>query len=568
MPELELVVRKDVYVPMRDGVHLAADLYLPAGPGSFPTLVTRSPYGKDGGVSQATPARARRLAASGYAVLVQDCRGSGNSEGEYHYYYDDADDGHDTVEWVAQQPWCSGRVGFFGTSYSANAGYLLAPTQPKGLAAMVCGLGTSSNYLDGRWRGGVWHVSHGAHWAQLVEANTGPKPFLEGGGDEATVARRRRVALDRARKTVERMRKGQANPLSTTFLLDSYRHNTLDDYWRRQAIDDKYDRTTVPTIHVGGWYDQFERGNIQNYLGMKSNPNAGPQMLIMGGWFHAAIEVPFIQRLEEAWFDYWVKGEENDVVKDALEAPVRIFVVGADPSGDGPQEGRWRKEREWPLASSKYTRYYMRGQKSGSAASPNDGSLSTDPPGDEAPDVLPYDPNHPELPGSIGFRSLAVGANNPGSDQRRDEASGHVLTYTTLVLEQDVEITGPITLELYASGTAVDQDWVSHLTDVFPDGTSWLRTDGILKASHRRSHSNPEPLTPGDVYKLEIEVWPTSQVFRRGHRIRLDVMNTSFPKLEPCPYASTNRVYHDQEHPSCIVLPIIPPDGGGIWAEE
>lgn len=564
MPEVEVVVRKDAYVPMRDGVHLAADLCLPTGPGPFPALIARTPYGKD---NQLQPfiERARRWVALGYAVMLQDCRGTGHSEGEYHYYLGDADDGHDTVEWAGQQPWSTGRIGVFGTSYLANAAYLLAPTQPQGLAAMVCVVGTSNNYLDGRWRGGVWHVAHSAYWAQRLEGNTGPQPFLDNGGDAETVDRRRKVALERAHKTVHRMRNGQANPLATDFLLQSYRHDTFDDYWRRQSIDDKYDRTTVPTIHVGGWYDHFERGALQNYQGMRSNPNAGPQLLIMGPWFHAAIEWPGLKRLEEAWFAYWVKGEENDVLK---EAPVHIFVVGADPDFEGPQRGRWRLEQEWPLARTQYTSYYLRGDKSGSAASPNDGSLSTEQPGSDAPDVLTYDPDDPELPGSLGFLSLAVGANNAGSDQRHDEAAGRVLTYTTPALEQDIEVTGPITLELFASSAAVDQVWVAHLTDVFFDGTSWLRTDGLLKASHRRSHSHPEPLTPGEVYKLEIEVWPTSQVFRRGHRIRLDLMNATFPKTEPCPYPSTNRVYHDREHPSRIVLPIIPPNSGSVWAAE
>ena len=316
-----------------------------------------------------------------------------------------------------------------------------------------------------------------------------PLPYLDGDGDAETVARRRAVSLSRARKTVERLQAGQGNPLSTDFLIQSYRHDTLDDYWRRQSINDKYDRAIVPTVHFGGWYDHFERGGLMNYMGMRGNPNAGPQMLVMGPWFHALVEDPELKRIEEVWIAYWVRGERNDVLE---RAPVRIFVVGANPAAEGPQQGRWRLGQEWPLARVQYTHYYLSGARSGAAGSLNDGTLTTQrPQGDDTPDLLEYDPDREELPGSIGFRSLAVGANNAGSDQRADEASGQMLTYTTAPLEQDVEVTGPITVELYASSTARDQVWVAHLTDVFPDGVSWLRTDGLLKASHRRSHSEP-----------------------------------------------------------------------------
>ena len=568
MAETAARVRKDVYVPMRDGVGLATDIYLPDGPGPFPSLLTRSPYGKDGLIGQGAVQRALRWAAKGYAVLVQDCRGSGHSEGDYHYYLDDAADGHDTIEWTAEQPWCTGKVGVFGTSYGANAGYLAAPTQPRGLAAMVMMLGTSNNYLDGRWRGGMWHAAHGAYWAQLVEMNTGPKPFLDGGGNAETVRRRRDVHLNRARQAVERMRGGQGNPFATTFLIDSYQHPAFDDYWRQQSIDDKYDRVAVPTIHVAGMYDQFERGNIQNYVGFSSNPKAGPQVLILGPWIHAAVEEPWVLKLEEAWFDHWLTGQSSPQVEAALEFPVRTFVVGADDAAEGPQSGRWRLEREWPIARTEFRRYYFRQQKSGSASSPNDGSLSVDPPGAEDADTLAYDPGSKDLPGSIGLRSLAIGGNNPGSDQRTDESSGQVLTYTTEALDGDLEITGPITVELFASSSASDQDWIVHLTRVYKDGTSWLMTDGLLKASHRQSHENPEAVSPGEVYRMEIEVWPTSQLLRRGQRLRVDVMNATFPKVEPCPYVSTNRVFHDLEHPSSILLPVIPIDSGGVWVDS
>ncbi|MGK2965657.1 MAG: CocE/NonD family hydrolase [Tepidiformaceae bacterium] len=292
---------------MRDGMHLATDVHLPPGPAPFPALVNRTPYGKDGGVNQGSIDRARRWVERGYAVLVQDCRGSGHSEGEYHYYLDDTDDGHDTVEWAAQEPWCTGRVRVFGTSYAANAGYLLAPTQPEGLTAMVMMLGPSNNYLDGRWRGGMWHAARAAYWAQIVEVNTGRSPSSTMAGMLKQL-RGKNVHLSRARQTIGRMQGAQGNPLATSFLIDSYRHKTLDDYWRKQSTDDKYDRVTVPTIHVAGMYDQFERGNIQNYPGFSSNPAAGPQVLVLGAWIHGMVSEPWVLALVAAWFDHWMTG--------------------------------------------------------------------------------------------------------------------------------------------------------------------------------------------------------------------------------------------------------------------
>ena len=183
-------------------------------------------------------------------------------------------------------------------------------------------------------------------------------------------------------------------------------------------------------------------------------------------------------------------------------------------------------------------------------------------------DVIDYNPVNENLPGTIGFRSLAIGANNPGSNQLDDEVSGQVLTYSTSILEEDLEITGEVLVELYISSTAVDQVWAVNLTNVYPDGTSWLCSDGILKASHNNSHSNPTELEPNQIHKLEIEIWPISQVFKKGNRIRIDIMNANFPKTEPCPYPSLNSIYHSKDYPSSIILPVIPANSGGKWFQE
>ena len=551
-PSTDVELLPDVYIPMRDGVRLGADIFRPKGAAPLPALVMRTPYNKRGMVF--LHPWSRYLAARGYVVVLQDCRGTGVSEGEYSQYWTEGTDGYDTIEWSARQPWCNGDVGIFGSSYMGNCVYLAIAEAPPHLKAAWVAEAGPNLYRDRFYRGGIPHYMESATWSLGVDPNSAIRVWEDGRvflPDE-----RLHLILDRIRRVPDRIRRGSNAPFAGDYLVKNFQHQTYDDHWKAIAIDAKYHRINIPVYHMGGWFDIYTQGILDAFTGVSKARGAGKQYLHMGPWFHAEIRDQYIGPMQVDWFDHWLKGKPNGV--DRWPA-ARVFVMGDDPASDKPSSGVWREEREWPPARTQYHRLYLRRGPSGSAASRNDGRLSSEPPADqEPPDQLSHDPNDRRLPGALSFRSLFLGGNNGGTDQRPDENGGRVLTYTTDPLPQDMEVTGQVVLDLYASSTAVDTDWVVLLTDVYPDGTSLLRTDGLLKASHRDGHDRPAPLKPGEVYEFNIALWATSQVFRKGHRVRVDLANASFPKLEPNPLPAVNTIRHDRAHPSCVVLPVIP----------
>ncbi len=550
--EVQIEVLRDLYMDTRDGARLGADIFLPKKDGPWPALVMRTPYGKT--TMPFLHPWCEYLAKREYAVVLQDCRGTGTSEGEFVQYWADGPDGYDTVEWAAAQDWCDGQVGIFGSSYMGNVVYLVAAEQPPSLKAGWAAESGPNLYRDRFYRGGIPHYMESSTWSVAVDANSAVRVWDD--GRRYYSDQRFQVILDRIRKVPTNIRKGMNAPFAGSYLLRNFEHTTYDDYWREVAVDERFDRVNVPVFHMGGWFDIYTQGTLDCFTGINRTGRAPQQQVMMGPWYHAEIRDQYIGPMQVGWFDHWLKGYDNGIRE---QAPVKIYVMGADPDFDQPQDGVWRDEQEWPLARTQAARLYLRSGPRGSSGSINDGRLTWEAPtGEEKPDKVAHDPDARELPGALSFRSLFLGGNNHGSDQRKDEDGGRTLTYTTDPLEQDLEVTGPISVELYASSTAGDADWVVLLADVYPDGTSLLRTDGLLKASHRDGHEAPTPLTPGQVYKLTIEVWSISQVFRRGHRIRLDVANSSFPKLEPNPLPAVNTVHHDAEHQSCVILPVIP----------
>ena len=556
----QVVVQTGVRVKMRDGVALAADVYRPKAEGKFPVLLQRTPY------NRRDAATGTALSARGYVVVLQDTRGRFDSEGEFYPFRHEAEDGYDTVEWAAALDSSDGRVGMFGGSYVGATQMLAATARPPHLLAIFPYV-TASEYYEGwTYQSGALMQWFASSWASLLAEDT---------------QRRRTGGRSRPQEWVA------ALPVEGYRLLDPappaeaapyYRdwveHERDDDYWRRWRISDHYGAMTVKGLHAGGWHDLFLKGSIQNYVGMKAgaaSPEArAGQRLLVGPWAHAPTsaegqigDVVFgrsavldMNATIIKWFDYALKGVANEF---APGAPVRIFVMG---------DNVWRDEQEFPLARARATKYYLRSARGANTAA-GDGQLSPSAPGEERPDTFEYDPQNP-VP-TIGGRLCCSGAIPPGPfDQRPNETRQDVLVYSTPPLERDTEVTGYITVELAASSSAADTDFTALLADVDASGYARFLTDGVVRARYRNSTARPEPIEPGKVYSYRIDLWATSNVFKAGHRIRLYLSSSNFPRfnrnlntgeqtLGATRMAKARQtVYHDARHPSALVLPVVP----------
>ena len=564
-------------VAMRDGVTLYADVYRPDGDGPWPVLLQRTPYDKSQGRTGAL--EVMRAASHGYAVVIQDTRGRYASEGEFYPFLDEPNDGYDTVQWCAGQPWSSGKVGMFGRSYVGATQWLCAITNPPGLTCIAPGI-TASDYYEGwTYQGGALAWGFALSWTmrQLTMANMGAissrHDVPEGTREGLLAAFNELDCTFRHQPIVELPHLKE--PLAGYFY-DWIRHSSSDDYWNRWKIEDHYPHITTPALHIGGWHDIFLLGTLRNFVGMREHAEdataRGGQRLIVGPWHHGPfgeISGEFFFGLGAAgpaidtdgihlrWFDHWLKGEQNGAGQDA---PVRLFVMGSNT---------WRDEQEWPLARTQYTDYYLHSSGRANTAS-GDGSLSPDAPGVEAADVYVYDPRDP-VPTHGG--ALCCGQSFvPGGayNQQVIEARSDVLCYSTPVLEADVEVTGPLTVTLFASTTAADTDFTAKLVDVEPCGAARSLVDGIIRARYRQGTDESRPITPGAVEEYTIDLVATSNVFKAGHRIRLEISSSNFPRFDRNfntagdPWAANESVpalqtvHHDGQHPSRIRLPVIP----------
>jgi len=542
-----VTIQHGVRARMRDGVALAADIYRPKADGKFPVLLQRTPYNRAGGAGQAF-----ELAAHGYIVIIQDTRGRFDSGGEFYPFRDESQDGYDSVEWAAALPGSDGKVGMFGGSYVGATQMLAAMSNPPHLVAIFPYV-TASEYYDGwTYQSGALMQWFASSWSSGLAIDTA----------------RRKAALDPkawvSRLPVEdyRMIELPAVPSLAPYFRDWVAHERDDDYWRAWKISDHYPEMNIKALHSGGWHDIFLKGSINNYIGMrKSSKAAADQRLLLGPWAHAETspagkigDVTFgkdavldMTGTAVRWFDYALKGARNEY---ATGAPVRIFVMG---------ENVWRDEREFPLARTRYTNYYLRR-----------GALTTDAPGAEPPEEYEYDPANP-VP-TIGGR-LCCGNNQlpPGpADQRPNEGRADVLVYSTPPLGRDVEVTGWIRARLFAATSAVDTDFTALLADVDPSGYARFLTDGIVRARYRNSTARAEPVEPGKIYEYSIDLWATSNLFRAGHRIRLYISSSNFPRFNrnlntgestlgaTRMVKARQKIYHDAQHPSALVLPVIP----------
>jgi len=580
MPDsITLKMEYNVAVAMRDGITLYADLYRPEGAGPFPTILQRTPYDKTTSLTN-TMLDPIRAAKAGFAVVIQDTRGRHTSEGEFYAFRDDIDDGYDTVEWAAAQPWSNGKVGMYGASYVGATQWLAATSRPPHLVTIVPTV-TASNYHDGwTYQGGAFELGFNMSWTllQLTLANFKNVSGVQG------VPRERRGEMIRL---IDNMTEGFEHLPTKDFpgldsglakyYYDWLAHPDFDEYWQKLCIEDKHSEIDVPAMHFGGWYDIFLGGTIRNYLGMKesgANETARKgQRLIIGPWAHGArgsmmagrhyfgiMADPMatdVDGVHLRWFDHWLNDAKNGITE---EAPVQIFVMGDD---------QWRDEQEWPLARAVETKYYL--HSGGKANSKNgDGSLGTENPQTEAPDVFLYNPADPVPTTGGALCCNPYYAAGGAYDQNQVEERQDVLVYSTSPLERDVEVTGPVTVTLWASTSATDSDFTAKLVDVCENGCARNLTDGIIRARYRDSMSKPTLLEPGLVYCYEIDLWATSNVFKAGHQIRLEISSSNFPRFD----RNTNTgniiaedtelrpalqtVFHDSQQASYVSLSIVP----------
>ena len=571
---MDLIIQKDLRVPMRDGVSLATDVYRPAGDGRHPVVLMRLPYNKEQPFLLFLAGDILRIAQAGYAVVVQDCRGTWRAEGEFSPYFQEAADGVDTIAWAASQPWSSGVVGTMGASYYGATQWLAAMESPPALKAMAPFITTDQYYEKWTYQGGAFQLGFILQWASATFAVAdGVRRLMLGEAGPSVVG----AAIANADAVPARYWHTPIAELPALNGLASYvddwlEHPAYDDYWRAIAPCERYAQVTVPALNFGGWYDLFLGGTLANYAAMKGRTQ---QRLVIGPWVHgynggvyaernfglmAHDGVADVTAEQIRWFDHHLKGTDNGVRGDK---PLKLFVMGPDT---------WREEDDWPLPDTDWQGWHL--HSNGCAGTREEGgSLSRTAPGREPPDSFLYDPRNPvpTCGGATFLPGLFVAANAGPRDRRALEQRADVLCYTSEVLAEDLEVTGPVRLVLYVRSNCPDTDFTGTLVDVHPDGRAFILSDGILRARYRESLSRPQLMTPGEVYRLEIDLVATSNVFFKGHRVRLEVSSSNFPRFdrntntggliaregEADFRVALNEVLHDAGHPSHLVLPVI-----------
>jgi uncharacterized protein len=601
----QVSAQKNILVAMRDGVQLATDVYLPAQNGQaidqkFPVILTRTPYDKSGSASLGS-----YFASRGYVFVAQDTRGRYLSEGVWRWLTDDGPDGVDTAQWIGEQSWSNGRIGMIGTSYVGGTQHALAMAQSPYLKTViavdaVCNMGYASMRNGGAFEMRFWN------WIMLNSgrgSRAARDPQTQSVLKEMADQRHRYLSLQPFRRGTTPLKLA---PEYEEWLVEAMRHGTNDSFWAQNNIIDFADKyQDIPVYLVGGWYDSWASNTTASYQALKKAGRTQPTYLIMGPWIHgdqggsshgqvsfgesAAIANPLEWRLE--WYDRWLKDKPGVVGEiDPFKTPVRIFVMG---TGDGSRNakgqlqhgGYWRNEMEWPLARTKYDNWYL---QPGGKLSNQTPSIKTEDLPAARSTSFQFDPTNPvpTIGGNIssGNDIMLQGA----WDQRGGphvwnwkepiplSARNDVLVFQSEPLEEDLEVTGELTVELWISSSAVDTDFTAKLIDVYPPsadnpgGFDLNIGDGILRTRFRDSLTEEKLMQPGSIYKITIKLYPTANVFKRGHRLRVDVSSSNFPRFDVNPNSgeplnqhrqsiiAKNTVYHSTEYPSRIVLPTIP----------
>ncbi len=551
-PVVAQVQRRDaVQVPMRDGAKLAADLWLPAASGKYPVITIRTPYGRRADWLDAKGV-GEYFATRGYAVLVQDVRGTGDSDGTFRFLFQEGNDGYDTIEWSAGQPWANGRVASMGVSYFGASQWVTARQRPPHLVCMAPTAAGGMYFNELPYVGGAFGVTWALQWlSQFGKHPVDPKTV-----DWAKLARHRPL------RTLDSVM-GRSLPIYRDFL----DHSTLDDYWAKlQYFDEDFIQTNLPTLTITGWFDGNQPGALFYWRGMRAkSPAKDRQYLLVGPWNHqqawtggadkiGAFEwgkngIVDYRPIQLAWFDYCLKGSAS-----RFDFPrARVFVTGSN---------RWADLRDYPPPVGKPRALYLRSRGKANTVS-GDGRLAWDPPGRETPDRYEYDPRNPAP-------SPEEGA---GFDQRATHDRPDVLIYTSDRLQAGLTIIGQVKLDLYAASDGLDTDFTAKLIDVFPDGRSIMvgPKQAIFRARYRFGYQREVPLTPGRPTKLVLDLYDVAHTFLPGHRVRLELSSSAFPAFNPNqntgnPVATDiefrvarQMIFHDGQRASRLFLPVAPP---------
>ena len=570
----------DVRVPMRDGVGLAANVWRPAE-GTAPTLLVRLPYSKDSAIlGQGALPNVLALLEAGYALVVQDCRGTHRSEGEFVPHMADRHDGEDTVAWITEQPWSDGTVGMYGPSYLGMVQWETAVTGAPGLKAIAPAYTSIDNY-EAPWYspGGALSLSLLTMWNAMMYTADAQRSLAAGEGS---------VAVDQVQQLGQALLAPEALndvlPTAEVPVLAAYgkwwddwmAHPSHDAYWDAMELTPELKNVTAPALNIGGWYDLYIGQTLRTYTTARQKAGTAQaregQRLIVGPWDHLSASGVYPDRsfgppadaqmmgltdLHVKFFDHWLRGDTTAL--DGV-APVKIFVMGID---------QWRDEQAWPLPDTRWTDLHLTSTGHANTAD-GDGLLTPEAPADTGHETYLYDPRRP-VP-SAGGASMPVTPGFCGPvDQRTVAAREDVLCFATPVLDEAVEVTGPVSLTLFVSSSAVDTDFTAKLVDVFPDGRAINLCDGILRTRYRGGLATEELMEPGRVYEITVDMTGTSNVFLPGHRIRVDVSSSNFPRYdrntntggviahegEEQMIPAINHIHHGPNHPSRLVLPVI-----------
>lgn len=554
MSDAGVRIQLDLSIPMRDGVTLYGAAYRPAHGECFPVLLIRSPYSTE---HPRYVDWAVRFARSGYAVIMVDSRGRYESEGEWRAYADEARDGYDTQQWIGAQAWCDGNIGMFGISYPGFTQILPAPFRSPFVKGLMPIANQEDNYGHLRYNG-LLQLQNAMNWIWL-------------GGRTNQNAPRELLDWERIYRRLPLI-SAMDGIAERPFFREVVRHGEFDEFWSSTSMKGRYREVNAPAYFVTGWYDNLVHEGFKCFRGWRTEPADARTRtltrLLVGPWTHsqigsaepygdidfgsnAAVDIPG-EHLR--WYDRRLRGIDTGIDE---EPPVRIFVMGRNS---------WRWENEWPLARTKYTAYYLH---SGGRANTSfgDGTLSREAPGDEPADRFDYDPEDPVT--TVGGQSM-FSANTGPRDRRGLETREDVLVYTTEALTSDVEVTGPVELTLFAASDARDTDFTATLVDVYPDGAAIHITEGIVRARYRESFRRPSPIRPGAVVEYRIVLWETSNLFKAGHRIRLEVSSSNFPRfdrnlntgntpgLDDEMRVARQTIHHSGQYASFLRLPVIP----------